>query len=572
MTVRLILTALLCLVNILCHAQVTDMPVYNDIMSESENSQEWQIAMDFLNSKGVTPSALGQTIALETLVVFTDKRAQAYAVVVRKDYQPYIDKPVLAWGVGDLLLKSAGVLQYNDDNHLLGLYDDLLQQYKGKHIVYKSPVKNALWNHPDGVAPLLGDIKYGQEAPYNKKFPMQASNGKLVPCVVGCGPVALAQVLAYYHSATRPTGTASIHSGAGYVYKVNLSNYEFSWSGGENELANLMVCSAASVNATVTPEGSSSGLAIFKQALLNHWHYSPKCTYMRKRSDMELLTSVYSEIDRQRPVIVADSTHMYVCDGYYQDYIHLNLGWDGYGNGYYRAIISDSGEDDLLPFNEIMTGLKPLEQSDMVVLDIKFDHPGQLGRILTAEQRETVTTLRVSGYLNGDDLAIIRQMAGAAPSPDKSMEHGSLMDLDISGATIVKGGCYVTRSANKMVVSGSITSGKQKVKYSYDLSNLKPGQWKEMQDRGLTNKPARVIRADGKGNYTVSWHATDSTIGPYMFDGCDNLCRIVLPRNIKSVKENAFFGCISLDRVEGLPSDVSPKAFNNSKFNLPTSQ
>ena len=546
----------------LCILALVALFVCSHVRAQSPggDEHEWRIAMAFLKERGLNPQELQQGIAMETIVTFTDNKLKVYAAVVAKDYEKYIDNPVLAWGTGDELWKLSGRFQQYSDNNLLIWYDNLLRSCKenGKNIT--SAVRIHGKNEQSGVKPLLGGIRYGQEDPYNRKFPLQEKGGKLTACVVGCGPVALAQVLAHYHSAEPPTGSSYVRTGTGSILKVNMSEQPFSWNGGSESLGNLMLCAAASLKATVSLDGTSSGLGNFKPALLNHWHYSPRCRYMQKASDEDMLKAIYSELDQRRPVIIADTTHMFVCDGYYKDYLHINLGWDGIGNGYYRAMVSGPGEDSLLPFNELLVGIEPLEEADRKSLDITLGHSGQLAQMISEADRAKVTRLRVTGYLNGDDIALIRQMAGADGGPGS----GSLMELDLSGAAIVKGGCYVTRDAGNMVVSGTTYVNKQKVKYSYNMAALRPGQWKEMQELGLANKPSRVIKAAGGGKYTVSWYATDSTIGPYMFDGCDNLCRVVLPRNIKEVKENAFFGCISLVKVEGLPKDTSPKALNNT--------
>ena len=535
----------------LCYAHNPD----GGVSQYGEYSHEWHNAMQFLNERGIYPHNLESGFILESLIAFTDKQACVYAVVAKEDYEKYLDNPVVVWGNGEMIWKGS----FSLDNYLLYYYDDLLQSFKNKGIIYSAASVTVL-NDRKANEPLLGDIKLGQEAPYNKEFPILESDGMKEFCIVGCGPVALAQVLTYHHSKTPPSGTASFTTIDGSVQRVDLSRYAFSWNGDLDEMASLMLCSAASINATVSIDLSSSAMANVKPALLNNWHYSPKCTYIQKSGDLDMLSSIQSEIDEGRPVILADTTHMFVCDGYYKDYIHLNPGWEGYGNGYYRAFVSESGDSNLLPFNELLIGIQPMEESDKQHLDLRLEHAGQLAQMLTPQQRDQVTSLRVSGYLNGNDLAVIRQMAGAGK------DHGSLMELDLSDATIVNGGCYVTRNAGNMVVSGYFYDKRQKVKYSYNMSNLKPGQWKKMQEMGLTNKPARVIKAAGNGKYTVSWYAIDSTIGQYMFDGCDNLCSIVLPRNTKEVKENAFFGCWSLIQVKGLPQNTSRKAFNSTKI------
>lgn len=542
---RLISTILALLVSTLCFAQ-------------NNREHEWRIAMDFLESRGISPESLTRRLSMKTLVAFADIKSRVYAYVVKQEYEQYLDNPIIAYGIDERWPVSSLYI----DNELLEKYDSLIVLFKEYRLKYQSPRNSSQGR----VEPLLGRIKLGQGSPYNKYFPVMQFDGGPKTCIAGCGPVALSEVLAYHRSSTPPTGKVTLKTEAGTEYKLDLSTYSFTWDESADELARLMLCSAASLEATVAPDGSSSGMAIIKPVLLRNWHYSPRCTYKQKDGDLEMISTITSELNHRRPVLLADNTHMYVCDGYDRDYLHLNFGWDGYSNGYYRTFVTEIGHSSLLPFKEILYGIEPMAESDFLELDVHVEHAGQLAQKLSQEQLYNVTKLRVTGEINGDDIAVIRQMAGALPYPDNGTGHGSLMDLDLSGARIVKGGCYVTRSANSMTFSGYTYSGGKKVFYNYDMSKLKAEQWNRMKSIGLIQKPARTIKSIGKGQYVVSWYSLDSTIGQYMFDGCDNLLRIVLPRNLKEVKENAFFGCISLVKVEGLPQNTSAKAFNNTKI------
>lgn len=268
--------------------------------NDSNYSHELSIARDFLLSVGISPGNIQVEYSSDKLVTFADEQNLVFAVVVRREYQKYIDNPVVAWGSGDLLWKYAGLARYSpEDFMLLSWYESRLQSFKDNDMVYRSPL--TFPGNEQVVGPLLGDIKYGQEKPYNMFFPARETSGKKTNCVVGCGPVALSQVLAYYHSDTKPSGTAAIQTEAGEEYRVNLSNYTFSWNSTDEDLAKLMLCSAASVRAIVTPDASSSGLGFFKHALLNHWHYSPKCSYRQKGKDIETLSTICEEIDQKRP-------------------------------------------------------------------------------------------------------------------------------------------------------------------------------------------------------------------------------------------------------------------------------
>lgn len=76
------------------------------------------------------------------------------------------------------------------------------------------------------VAPLI-KTQWGQSAPFNGKCP---SNGKQT-AVAGCVPVALAQVLNYYHSDHKGTGELYYaHTESETEYNINYANVSYDWN------------------------------------------------------------------------------------------------------------------------------------------------------------------------------------------------------------------------------------------------------------------------------------------------------------------------------------------------------
>jgi hypothetical protein len=420
--------------------------------------------------------------------------------------------------------------------------------------------------NPTGVKPLLGDIKYGQNSPYNAYFPKEKYQGKDSTCLVGCGPVALAEVLAYYKYPEKPVGKGMLNLAGGKQMEVNMKDAPFSWDGSKKAMAALMLCSAASVNAELGAEGTSSQLIDFKPALMNNWEFSAKSSYLVKEPDMTMIKMVYDDLNAKRPVIVADAAHIFVIDGYDQDYLHLNLGWNGYCNGYYRAIIIESDNKRQLPFDELLAGIQPKGENEEYAVAIKLSKPGtlekELGKLKDGRSPEEITSLKLSGKINGWDLAIVRRLAGAATDGKFDAKHGVLTDLDLSDATLTHGGCYVTRSASKMTFSGQLNG----VPYRYDMARLTSEQWMEMQSMGLSQGPTWLIKPAPDGGFQVSWYEENDTIGPYMFSDCQNLRNIILPKNIKEVMGNAFSGSKALQSVTGLPKKVADDAFENSSL------
>lgn len=130
-------------------------------------------------------------------------------------------------------------------------------------------------------------------------------------------------------------------------------------------------------------------------------------------------------------------------------------------------------------------------------ITINVDSPGTLPNMIGESKRNIVTNLKLTGRLNGNDIELIREMAGG--SPDGGLSKGNLAVLDISEATIVEGGTY----------------------FYYDETQRK-----------------------SSGVY--SWN---NVVGMYMFYGCGSLQKVLLPETAVEVKEYAFADCRALTEV-----------------------
>lgn len=544
---------------------VSANPIVLNVQPNPKYGKEWEVARDFLISKGVQPDNLTVRYTSDALAAFSDNTAKAFAIVVRKAFEPYMDNPVLAYGIGNSMWDGSNRASENSVYHILSQYSNQLQALRKKGELYSSLPQSLYMENPAGVKPLLGDINYGQNSPYNAFFPKEKYQGKDSTCLVGCGPVALASVLSYYKYPEKPVGKGMLNL-SGKQMEVNMKDAPFSWDGSKKAIAALMLCSAASVNSEIGATGTSSELIDFKPALMNNWGFSAKCSYLVKEPDMTMIQMVYDDLNAKRPVIVADAAHIFVIDGYDQDYLHLNLGWGGYCNGYYRALIIQSDSKRQLPFDELLAGIAPKGEDEEYAVAIKLSKPAtlekELAKLKDGRAPEEITKLKLSGKINGWDLAVVRRLAGAATDGKYDAKHGSLTELDLSEATLTHGGCYVTRSASKMTFSGQLNG----VPYRYDMARLTSEQWMEMQAMGLSQGPTWLIKPAPDGGFQVSWYEENDTIGPYMFSDCQNLRSIILPKNVKEVMGNAFSGSRALQSVTGLPVKVAPDAFENSSL------
>ena len=234
------------------------------------------------------------------------------------------------------------------------------------------------------VAPLLGDILWGQGTPYNDMCPTYGSGTHYY---VGCVATAATQIMRYHSYPEHGTGSKTITVN-GQAVTANFGNTTYDWpnmlptydgvdytTAQGTAVATLAAHFGVAVDMEYQPAGSGAHSMVVPQALREYFNYDEGVT-MRKRdyySTSEWLQLIKSELDQGRPVYYAASSetgssgHAFVCDGYdTEDYVHINWGWYGTSNGYF--LVSHLDPDDLGigggtgGYNldqEIITGIQP---------------------------------------------------------------------------------------------------------------------------------------------------------------------------------------------------------------------
>jgi hypothetical protein len=208
------------------------------------------------------------------------------------------------------------------------------------------------------VSPLLGDIMWGQGAPFNIFCPYSSTYSERT--VAGCVATAMAQIMKYYQCPATGTGSnnynfkldgVSTNLSADFgstMYKWNnmLNSYTGSSTLAQDTAAALLSYHCGvSVNmeyATSAEGGSAATLSNAGIALKTYFGYDPDLqSYNRDYYDYTTWTDKLKvELNAGRPVLYSGTTndggHAFVCDGYSNDgYFHFNWGWEGYANGYF---------------------------------------------------------------------------------------------------------------------------------------------------------------------------------------------------------------------------------------------
>lgn len=537
------------------------------VLPNAEYGYEWYSAKEFLEKKGVQADGLKYKFDTETLIGLSDDKKKIFAIVARKKFESCLDNPVLAYSIESSLWKNTDTESSITLSQIINNYEQQLKELQSKDSIYSGThIANDLAANTRNGRNLLEDRLFGQEQPYNDLFPTDESSQDGTQCVAGCGPVALAHILSYYHNPIQFDEHGFIHLNSGKKISINLNDYPIDWSETDSDLANLMLDCAASLGAEVSSSSSTTTMNNFKSALTAYWNYSPQCLYVNNVSDMELISMTYSELNNDRPVIVGGQSHIYVCDGYDQDYLHFNFGWNGKCNGYFRVLVADDKTSNKQPFNEILANIEPLKEflSDTITVQ----EPGTLSTLIEKESWNKLTSLTVKGTINGDDIRFIRNMAGAIDVYDPSKGIGSLMYLDLSEVKIKGGDSYAVFYADGYTISGTeYIIGKGDFKYSYNLSNITDSQWKTILKYELDNRGDMLLERNSAGRVLISYHTQDNdVIGKRMFADCQNLRTVTLPKSALRIDEDAFYNCRSLQQVLNQPGRVSKKAFRECRI------
>lgn len=215
-------------------------------------------------------------------------------------------------------------------------------------------VRTTSYSYDKEVKPLLGNIQWNQDSPYNDQCPVYDISSR---CATGCVATAMAQIMYYNRWPEQGTGshtyspsilggkTLSADFGATtYQWDAMLPTYDANSSEeSQAAVAQLMLhCGIA-----VDMEYSSSSGADNKPvpfAFVNYFGYD-KGVALRTRdnySSDEWQNIIVNELDHGRAMLAlgrsSSGGHAFVFDGYdRQGFVHVNWGWGGMSNGYFRT-------------------------------------------------------------------------------------------------------------------------------------------------------------------------------------------------------------------------------------------
>lgn len=219
------------------------------------------------------------------------------------------------------------------------------------------------------------------------------------------------------------------------------------------------------------------------------------------------------------------------------------------------AVITSCGDDDDTT-NVGNEGGNGSITGTVAKVDVK--KAGSLSTLISDDVKFNITDLTVTGDINGDDIALIREMAGADVNGDETKGH--LSKLNLKDANIVAGG-------NPYYINTGIFYSKRDVVGSYMFSNCD-----KLTSIILPNSAIEIgsyifnkivdIDVDTDTNFTELAEKENVTltsivignrtaiIGNYAFYACTGLTEINMPNSINEIGDCVFWGCNNLVRID----------------------
>lgn len=240
-------------------------------------------------------------------------------------------------------------------------YAEEMSQLPSSEIVpYYNPHANVIIN------PLLGDIMWNQDSPFNNQCPIDADGAR---SVTGCIATAAAQIMYYWKYPEHGVGTHAYNwkNSAGtttklevnfetttYAWEKMTGNYtswydmqgrvHYSYSDAQAQaVATLMYHVGVACDTKYHSSGSSSFSDNVAEAFRRDFGYDKglRLLYKDCMSQTQFTQALLNELQAGRPVLMTgqkqgEGGHAFICDGLDKNGLfHINWGWGGYMNGFF---------------------------------------------------------------------------------------------------------------------------------------------------------------------------------------------------------------------------------------------
>ena len=352
-------------------AMMTILMVAGNVTPEQARQQAARFKADRMTKGRHAPATHSQPILLtvpaemEGLYLFNFDNDNGF-VIVSGD-----DRTDAVLGYSDTGCLDPDNLPDNLRAWLIG-YADELKWLDAHGITANTPRRTSAVKAP--ISPLMTTL-WDQGSPYNNNV-KTTEYFVYTDAVTGCVATAMAQVMYYtarkagLNSSFTLKATESYTTSYSKTIPVVPAGTELKWSKmrntyaesdsdeGAEAVAMLMQACGATVKmkyANRESGGSTASSTNVPQALIDYFGYEDATVQHVNRSlytYLNWINMLYNELSQQRPVYYHGQSsgggHAFVCDGYQgEDYFHINWGWGGTSDGYYKLSLLNPYEQGI---------------------------------------------------------------------------------------------------------------------------------------------------------------------------------------------------------------------------------
>ena len=273
------------------------------------------------------------------------------------------------------------------------------------------------------VEPLLGDIVWNQDAPFNNECPFDKNYSMTAP--VGCVATAAAQIMKYYNYPLKGKGTKTYtckilnkrlsvdFSNTTYDWVNMLSDYNGKYSEAQAKAAAILSYHVGvSCNMDYSVEGSGATAKDIATGLKNYFSYDNNLEYIERThfNESDWSDFLKAELNEKRPILYfgegPSGGHAFVCDGYdVNGVFHFNWGWGGISNGYYQISALEpqdlgigSGMGAYNHYQAILIGIQPPNESSTHLARVQLNGTFNMQETETAREGTNKATIGFFNY------------------------------------------------------------------------------------------------------------------------------------------------------------------------------
>lgn len=205
-------------------------------------------------------------------------------------------------------------------------------------------------------------------------------------------------------------------------------------------------------------------------------------------------------------------------------------------------------------------GESSLEGGTVTIYDVQT--AGTLKELLP-DNYLTMKSLKVKGYLNGADIAVIREMAGR--DMDKNATEGKLEYLDMKDANIVTSSeaYYYTYTTEENTIGNDMfyQTNLKEIILPNSLTKIGARSFYNCSSLTTIDIPNSVVtifatafaHCTNLQNITIPSGITE--ISAETFSSCSSLTKVTIPNGVTKIGRGAFSGCTSLAEIS-IPNSV----------------